>query len=77
MSYGSETDTLTHNELSHRSTGLSECIEGIRNCGEIKVTILVYTCTTQYKKNCHFDFMFVTSQLKGIVVLNASMTVCY
>ena len=32
---------------------------------------------TQYKKNCHFDLMFVTSQLKGTVVLNASMNVCY
>ena len=32
---------------------------------------------TQYKKNCHFDLMFVTSQLKGIVVLNTSMNVCY
>ena len=30
VSYGSETDTLTHNELRHMSTGLSECIEGTK-----------------------------------------------
>ena len=36
----------------------------------------VFICT-QYIKNCHFDLMFVTSQLKGSVVLNASMNVCY
>ena len=34
---------------------------------------------TLYYSCCHSSFvlMFVTSQLKGIVILNASMNVCY
>ena len=34
---------------------------------------MVFHACAHYKSNCHFDLMFVTSQLKGIAVLNASI----
>ena len=43
------------------------------NTGPFDYELLI---STQYKKNFCFDLMFIL-QLKGIVVLNASMNVCY
>ena len=51
-------------------------VHGLKQA-RFSLKIILHVPPTQYKKNFCSDLIFVILQLKGIVVLNASMNVCY